>query len=218
MNNAIEVYKSNTWICVDPPHRLPSGDGAGARFPAVPWADPGVTKVLPFQHSKAHVPGVGRVCDQPNAVFFWRNGMFDPETFLPESTFSWGCEADEVDALGLKGGRSVMLVALKVLYILGCKDIYIIGADFHMDPARPYAHSQAKTPEGCRSNNVRFGTLDARLAALRPKLEAAGVRVRNATPGGNMHAFDRIDYADAVREIAELRGRADVVRRHADAR
>ena len=51
------------------------------------------------------------------------DARFRAERFLTENTFNWGCDKEVDDGIGFKGGRTVMLPALKLLFYLGVRTV-----------------------------------------------------------------------------------------------
>jgi hypothetical protein len=179
VNSVCELFPQPTvWIGVDPPDDPPD------RYRAVPWADPHVLKLLPRSWAGADTGGMPAY-ERPHTRFFLRNHRWAPWQFLTERTVNWGADKP------YGAGRSVMLAAIRLAYHLGARRIVLLGADFHMDPERPYCHSAPKDERGCNSNNSKFGILERRLRQLRPYLERAGLAVVNATVGSRLEAFDR---------------------------
>jgi hypothetical protein len=136
----------------------------------------------------------------PNVVGIYANTAFNADAFLTEPTVNYGMNDKKVDALGNKGSRSVMLAALKMLYYLGFRTVYIIGADFHMTEEKPYAFDQGKGSAGVSSNNNTYRILDSRFTALQPKFLEAGFTVFNCTPGSRLTAFPYKPFDEAVAE------------------
>lgn len=183
-NSVAELYPRPTiWLGVDPPHDPPD------RFRGVPWGDDSVVKLVPRAYS-------GVVGHHPATLFFLRNARFDPWRFLTERTVNWGSDAD------LGGGRSVMLAALKLLWYFGASRVVLLGADFKMDAANPYAHSAPKDEKGCASNNSKFAVLEKRFALLRHTFEANNFAVVNATEGSALTAFERVDLDDELDRLS----------------
>ena len=198
MNNSWSIIRPNLWCCVDAP----------GRFFDTGWKDPGIVKFVPAAHWNSRLriqtpdgmkPSAFRVRQMPGVYLFKRSQHFDPKTYLHEDGVCWGGEGRHVDAVGVKGKRSVFMVALKLLVYLGIKQIYCVGTDFKMSPVRKYAFGQDRTPEAIRHNNELYAGLIKRMKALRPHLEERKVEVRVCCPdSGLLDAFDHIDFEEAV--------------------
>lgn len=184
VNSCCELFPQPTvWLGVDQPDDPPD------RFRGVPWEDASVIKFLPRAWAGCDAGGEFTY-ERLNTHFFLRNHRFDAGQFLSERSVNWGADAP------YGSGRSVMLAALKLLWYLGASRIVLLGVDWHMDPARPYAHSAPKDEVGCASNNDKFRILEARFRILGPILERAGMTVVNATERSRLEAFPRttLDY------------------------
>lgn len=194
------------------PHLWTSMDGSG-KFVEQIFYDPQIVKFINITHINSHfrvrneagelVGSPQPLQECPNVLFWNRNTHFQSTNFLTESSISVGCEGKSQDDLGLGGCRVSMLPALKILYMLGVRTIYLLGCDFHMteDSESPnYAFAQSTTVGGARSNNGYYATLNARFNALRPHFEEHGLRVVNTTPDSGLKSFETMNFRDAVRE------------------
>ena len=131
-----------------------------------------------------------------------RGEHFDHRQFLDEDTVCWGNNGGTRDSLGIKGKRSVMLVALRLLHYLGFRTVYLLGADFKMSEDRGYAFDETRTPEAVRHNTVLYRALNRRFEALRDHFRRARFTVVNCTPGSGLTAFEHIPYDQAVERAA----------------
>src|SRR5690606_10093753 len=133
------------------------------------------------------------VADCPNVFRYPRHDhYFAPDTFLHERSICWG-DHQRV--------RSTMLVAVRLLYHLGVRRVYIVGADFHMEPGglgKTYGFDEDKDERACRSNNRAYKVINERFTLLRPYCEAAGFHVWNCTPGSRLTAWDAMTIEQAV--------------------
>lgn len=201
VNNAWAVFRPDLWLCVDHP----------GRFLDVGWKDPGVLKFAPIANrdTRLRVQRAGGsiahsafcVRDMPSVLLYLRTERFDHKRWarLDQMTgLCWGCHNDTTDSLGIKGKRSCMLAAIHLLYYLGVRRLALVGADFRMDPARPYAFDERRNAASVRHNTALYRALDQRLAALRPELERAGMVITNCTPGSGLTAFDHEPFDEAV--------------------
>jgi hypothetical protein len=200
VNNAATVVRPQLWTSVDDP----------GHFCDAIWADPGILKFVPFDHMEKHflvrddadhlVLSQAKVGDMPGVFGFRRNEHFRADQWLHESTFNWGNHTDRVDEYGHKGSRSVFYVALRLLYFLGVRTVYLLGCDFRMEEGRPnYAFEQDRSPASVRSNNSSYRILNVRLGHLKPHFDAEGFRVFNCTPGSGLTVFPALDFGEAVR-------------------
>ncbi len=194
-------WRPNLHTYVDPPKK----------FCEQLFADPQVMTFAPARESRANVTTwdrerraydpVGRRVEQcANVWLYDRHATFDPSTYLTEPGFSWGCDVRHSDPDDVAGSKSVMLVAVKLLFYLGVRNLYILGADFGAasDDGAWYAFPQSKDRRARASNHNTFARLDRRFRMLRPYFRDAGFHVWNCTPGGNLHAFPRMAFDDAL--------------------
>lgn len=202
-NNAATLYRPNLWFMVDPPHK----------FNYALWRDPGVQKFTMLadnringelrSHSKGNVVvNTGHFAWQcPNTFFVEVSSGFTVENFLDRPKPAWECELHDGKKRHVK--RSVMLVALRMLYWLGFRTVFLLGADFHYRPEKTYAFPGCnKDASSCGSNNNTMHVLNQWFLKLRPEFERRGFRVYNATPGSRLTAFDLVEFSQAVEKVA----------------
>jgi hypothetical protein len=203
VNQAAALVRPHIFVHVDRPDS----------FPDAVWLDPGILKVSPLGWSRTRLRSrdsggaftelAVTPADCPNVAHYARNERFRAAEFLDEPTFNWGNHRDEVDELGHASARSVLSPALKLLWFLGVTRVYLLGVDFRMDAARPYASGQAKGEAGVAANNRNYAVFAARLGLLAPELAARGVEVRNCSPGSALDVFPREGFAEAIAEATE---------------
>ncbi|MCW5776395.1 MAG: class I SAM-dependent methyltransferase [Phycisphaeraceae bacterium] len=198
VNNAPVVVRPHLWISLDPPHS----------FHEAIWRDPAILKLTPLWHTTSRLRGWRgtnlekldlTAGDCANTLFYRRDSRFDPHHFLYRDTVSVGGEEDYVDPLGIRGKRTVLLAALRLLVYLGFKRIYLLGADFGMElGAANYAFEMETTPAAVRHNNAQYAALNRRLDAVQPHLAAHGVKVWNCTGGSGLRTFPFKTLAEAT--------------------
>jgi len=203
VNNSWTVHRPTLWTCVDDP----------GRFIDTGWKDPGVLKFVPVCHwgRKLRIQAKDgllrdssfRVAQMPSVLFFRRSNHFDHERFLTGDTVPWGNDPKSTDSLGIKGKRSVMLVALRLLHHLGFRKVYLVGCDFKMGTDRKYAFDEAREAAAIKHNNVLYDSLTRRFEALLPHFEKHRFRVVNCSPGSELGVFERMAYADAIAEAGK---------------
>jgi len=198
VNNSWTVHRPTLWTCVDDP----------GRFIDTGWKDPGVLKFVPVCHwgRKLRIQAkdgtmrdsVFRVAQMPSVLFFRRSNHFDHERFLTGDTVPWGNDPKSTDSLGIKGKRSVMLVALRLLHHLGFRTVYLLGCDFRMAADHKYAFDETREAAAIRHNNVLYDSLSRRFEALLPHFEKHRFRVVNCSPGSGLGVFERMTYEEAI--------------------
>jgi hypothetical protein len=199
VNNAAAVFRPHLWITVDDPKN----------FLDAIWLDPGIIKFVPFAHMDRHfrtrdeqgqfARSVETVGDMPGVFAYFRNSTFDVKQFLYEETFNWGNHDRRTDAYGNRGVRSVMLVALRMLFYLGVRRVYLLGCDFRMKHSQPnYAFEQDRSAESVSNNNNTYRVLNVRLNHLKPFFEKEGFDVQNCTPNNELTAFPYVPFEEAI--------------------
>jgi hypothetical protein len=212
LNNGWSVFRPDLWMCVD----------TAGQFLDTCWKDPHITKFVPMGKKKERLramnPSTGRpedvnvtVASCPAVWYFHRNDRFDPLTYLDEGTVNWGNNGKFTDSLGCKGSRSVMLSAMKMIYYLGFRQVFILGADFNMQPGRDnYAFKQDRSSSSIKGNNATFVALNKRFHAILPQLHAEGRQVYNCLESSGLTPFPYISFDTAV-QMAEAECNIDVV-------
>jgi len=190
INNGARTFRPNFWTCVDDP----------VRFIKSIWLDPKITKFVPknhldkpiFDNEKWTVMNK-KVYECPNVLGYMRNERFNAETFLKETTLNWGNHKD------FGGGRSVMLPALRILYLLGFRTIYLLGCDMKMSENYTY-HFDEQRSKG--AVNCNMGTYDRLkheyLPQLKSHFDKAGLKVYNCNPDSELKCFPFISYSEAI--------------------
>ncbi len=190
VNNSPKAFRPDLWT---------SGDSV-KNFMISIYRDPRIRKFI--THAKknntlfdniAWKESHLKVSDCPNVVYHHLNTQFDPETYLKLDTVSWGRQR------GDGGCRSVMLAAVRIIYSLGFKKVFIIGADFKMEEGHKYAFDQDRTQGSMKNNNNAYKKLNERFDMLRPVFEKEGFYVFNSTPNSGLKSFDYVSYDSAVK-------------------
>lgn len=194
-NNSPRSFRTDMWVSVDDP----------GNFMKSIWLDPKITKFVPFDHTEKRIFDNEKwehmdklVSECPNVNFFRRNEHFNPSQFLIEGTFNWGEHSNSIDALGNKGGRSVMLVALKLLYYLGIRNVFLLGCDFHMSDNSKYHFEQDRSDKSQKGNNQTYEILKSRFQALKPYFDAVGFNVYNCNEKSGLKVFPYKSFQDAI--------------------
>jgi len=194
VNNGAKAVRPNLWTCVDPPDR----------FLKSVYFDPTIMKFVPqgfctkqLWDTELDVPHTKKLTEAPNVYQYARETGFDPEKFLTSNRVCWGLGKGQTYKKAT-GVRSVMLVAMRLLYELGFSKIFIVGCDFHMDPDQPYSFKEEKHTGGCRSNNNSYAGLNLMFSEVRRFFEAEGVTIYNTYANSGLRAFDHIPFEEAI--------------------
>lgn len=203
VNNGPRTIRPNFWTCVDDPRR----------FIKSIWLDPQITKFIPHAfHDKPlwdnekweELSFGGRkivVGDCPNVVYFHRNEKFVADRFLFEDTLNWGNHAD------FGGGRSVMLPAIRILFLLGFRKVYLMGADFKMTTDYTYHFDEQRQNGAVKCNMSTYDRLkEEYFPSIKPYFDAEGFQVFNCNPDSELKVFPFKDYNEAIQESISVIG------------
>jgi len=203
MNNvAANIVRPQLWFCVDTP----------ANFHESIWLDPGIQKFVKSDKVSDHLRTMrdgkwvrtalpASMC--PNVWPVKMVDTFDPRNFLISHRVPWGSAG--VFPNGQKRHtRSVMLVALRMLFWLGFRRVYLLGCDFWMRPedGQTYAFDQQKTSDGCGYNNNSYLILNGWFREMVPHFAEYGYHVYNCTPESRLDAFPRREFSEVVEKIS----------------
>lgn len=203
INNSPCLFRTNAMLFVDD----------AEKFHDSLWLDPQIMKFVPSGKSKGLLRHKengeftrlksgdedARVRDMPNVVLYNRSPCYDPDTYLTDSAINWGTSKKWHMRTGRTRILNSMLAAIALLYRLGFRAVYLVGADFHMDAKQPYAFAQKGDDGKARSNNNCFSIMNGMFSELRPRFEAAGYHVYNTNPRSGLTAFDFVSYDEAIR-------------------
>jgi hypothetical protein len=173
LNNGVMTFRSDLWLGVDSP----------GRFDRTIWKDSGITKFVPIKYSSHR-----RVRKGANIVLYQRSPPWCTEqVFAPGNTIDWS------NGRG-SGYRTSMIDAIRVLFLLGLRTVYLFGADFHQSRDYGYHHPAPGYRRKITGNNRIYGNLSKRFALMRPVLEAAGLRIYNCNKDSHLDAFEKCDF------------------------
>jgi hypothetical protein len=207
LNNAVSAWRGNAACAVDDP----------SRFNYSMWLDPTIQKFVPLSSLEKPLwdnrmlmtprglrqqwrPADLRVEDCPNVAAFRRNDHFDASRFLYEETINWGCSAK------LGGGRSVMLPALRILFLLGFRRVYLLGVDFEMTREKKYHFPEDRPDPAIRANMDTYDKLRRWFAELQPYFLEEDFVVQNCNPTSRLDVFPFISLDDATRDATASLG------------
>lgn len=189
INNGAHLFRPNLWTSVDDP----------TRFIESIWADPGIMKFVPMAHfqkpiwnSSGEKVSKTIVADFPNVIGFRRNEQFIASQWLNEDTINWGNHG----ARG--GGRSVMLSALKICFLLGFRKVYLLGCDFRMDKEHKYWFPEERSANAVKNNTNTYQSLKGFFTELIPYFKEAKFEVFNCTEGSRLDVFPHVDLKTAI--------------------
>lgn len=204
VNNAGTQVRTNLWVSFDDP----------GNFSDVIWRDPGILKMIPYARlnmkirtrnsANELVESDLSAADMPNTFGYRSNSEFYASRWLTEDTVNCGQTGKHEDELGIAGSRSVMMVAIKLLYYLGIRRVFLLGCDFRMKYGQQnYSFNQHRTRRSVRGNNRTYRALNARFQELMPHFEMAKFQVFNCTPKSGLSVFPFLDYEKAIAAARE---------------
>jgi len=92
-------------------------------------------------------------------------------------------------------GNTITFLLIQLAYYMGCNPIYIIGADhFKKNTTSGVPHFTDKYIKGNKFNPTNVDNMNVGYSLLKERLEKDGYKIYNATIGGNLEIFDRVDY------------------------
>jgi len=198
INNSPASYRPNSWVSVDDP----------SRFVKSIWLDPQIMKFVPYGmpdkdlwDEEAWQPLGLTPGDCPNMYYFKRNNKFHAPRWMTETTFNWGNHKKN------GGCRSVMLPAIRILYVLGFRTVYLLGCDFDMDKDKGYHFDQVRDKGAVKGNMSSYKRMNEEyFPALRPYFEKLGFNVFNCNGKSKLTAFDFVSFEQAHKHATEHMG------------
>lgn len=212
VNNMAAYFHANAFVCSDPPSKFHDGI----------WLDPTIMKLLPFpkltdRSNRGSIRTKGKdgfslikkadgkyfcTADCPNVWGFGRRTWwgFD-DTFFTDPEAAWGNGNTGVIRTGNPKVFCTMLLAIRLLYYLGSRRIFLVGVDFNIKSDAGYAFQQSRTPEAVNSNTQQYGVVNYGLCEMvrNGVFAKAGVEIYNCNPQSGLRAFPHVPYAAAVK-------------------
>ena len=96
-----------------------------------------------------------------------------------------------------------MLAAIKILYVLGFRDIYLLGCDFKMTKEDKYAFEENRGEGAIRGNNRSYSIMTKRFEAMKEHFTERGLSVYNCNKDSALEVFP-------YRHIKEVLSRQDI--------
>ena len=103
-----------------------------------------------------------------------------------------------------------MLAAIRILFILGFRRVFLLGVDFKMDAKTTYHFEQSRHSGSINGNTKTYGLLNERFDELRPLFEQEDFYVFNCNPESGLKSFDHVSYEDAVKDVLAEFGDIDL--------
>lgn len=94
-----------------------------------------------------------------------------------------------------------MLAAIRLLFYLGIRTVYLLGCDFRMQVGEAnYAFPQDRSRSSVNGNDKSFEALNNRSQHLLRSFEKEDFAVFNCTPNSGLTAFSQLRYEDALEQ------------------
>lgn len=213
VNNMAGHFRSNAFICSDPPSKFFDGI----------WLDPGMMKFVPIPklcgrgrgHLRTKVNGEfkplerdGKILcteDCPNIWGFARRDWWSyDDTFFTDEQAAWGNGKNGVSRTGNEKVFCTLLLALRLLYYLGARRIFLIGVDFCMDQ-QGYAFGQGRTDHAISNNNSQYRVVNNGLCKMVANgvFQRAGLEIFNCNQFSGLRAFPYAPFDEAVADALQ---------------
>jgi len=198
INNGVRTFRPNLWTAVDEPQR----------FIKSVWLDPTIMKFVPmasmekpiFDNETWRITKM-KVGQCPNVVGYRRNEKFVANRFLFEDTINWGNHKK------WGGGRSVMLPVLRICFLLGFRNVYLLGCDFNMEQDKTYHFDEQRTKGAVNGNNSTYRRLkDEYFPQLKPYFDAEKFTIYNCNPDSGLEVFPHKSYEEALADAGSILG------------
>lgn len=142
---------------------------------------------------------LGQATDRP--IFIW----LYPKKYEIKSAPFWAEKTAEIPediSLGFSDGRTVTFDAIQLAIYMGFREIYLLGIDFNyarvLDESGHYQVREGVTDyfsnKTYQTSRLVIGPVSHAYAAARQYCDTHGIIIRNATRGGKLEAFERVDF------------------------
>lgn len=139
-----------------------------------------------------------KVEDCPNVVYCKLSTHFKPKEFLTEPVYCMGNSKEH------GGGRSVMLFALKALFVLGFRRVFLVGCDWFMAKEFSYGFEEKRHSHAVNNNNTTFGRITSMLVQAYEHFADHDFIVENCNPNSFLTAIPYRPLDEAI-EIARAK-------------
>jgi hypothetical protein len=140
--------------------------------------------------------------DCPNIWGFQRNPWLTPDDqFFLSDGACWGNHDKGATATNQAKTVCTMLLALRILYYLGARTIFLVGVDFRMTPGiTGYSFNQARDDGAAASNNAQFATVNDWLVKMQEDgvFSRFGLTVYNTFQHSGLRAFPYLPFDEAM--------------------
>ena len=187
VNNGGMNFRPNLISLQDGPHKFHSSI----------WQDGSMMKFTNQQHLKkqywAGGGHSGRVKDCPNVVYFKRSSDWTADEWFNRKSVCWGAK---------KRSRNSFIGMIHIAFLLGFKNIYLVGGDFKMNRKKPYWFNEGKDARAVTRINAMFKRTVRLMKESFPLFDAVGLNIYNCTPDSGLTVFPFVGLEDAIKDVA----------------
>lgn len=212
INNMAGKFWSNAFVCADPPSKFHTGiwlDPTMMKFVPKPKLDGGRAKLREKIGDEFHELKIGDkpvlTRDCPNVWGFGRRAWLMPDdTFFTESEAAWGNHRAGVTRTGLQKTVNTTFLALRLLYYLGARTIFLVGVDWSMSASRAvdqnYAFPQGREPGSVNTNNEQYRISGEWLQTMQDNgtFKKYGLNIYNCFEFSHLRAFGHVPFDSAI--------------------
>ena len=212
VNNMAAYVKTSCFICADPP----------SKFSDAIWLDPNIIKFVPLAKLTRKKGKLRRkvgeqfetlkiddkeitVLDCPNVWGFERRSWMQlDDTFFTEPSAAWGNHEAGTIRTGRQKTVNTMLLAIRIMYAIGIRTLFLVGVDFDMsptaDPAGNYAFGELRDSNAIKSNNSQYEIVNKWLCEMQETgvFQRFGLSIYNVNQNSNLRAFPYVPYELAI--------------------
>lgn len=211
VNNVCGWVHTSAFVCSDPPEKFHHGI----------WLDPTVMKFIPkpkfcdrdrgklrakigdtFQPLTYRGLPVHTI-DCPNTWGFYREVEWDyGDSFFTREAATWGNNKKGAEKTGKPNILNTLLLAIRLLYHLGSRRIYLVGVDFNMSDAG-YSFDQGRTQKAVGNNNNQYITVNGGLCEMVENgvFKKFGLEMYNCNANSSLRAFPHVPFDVATRDV-----------------
>ena len=180
INNGGNDFRSTFWTCQDEAYK----------FMDSIWRDPTIMKFTSTKNSKGATPDGKSLAYCPNIYYHKRASCHELKDWFIKDSISWNTTKECANV------RSTMLAAIHILYVLGFREIYIVGADFKMSKTNKYCFAQDRSEGEIKQNNHSYECINKWFELMKDQFSERSLKVFKCGGGVNVPF---IDYNDAIK-------------------
>lgn len=179
MNNAAKHFRPQLWFSSDNP----------ACFEPRILLDPGIMKFASAGHNGSPTQTGKKFNELPNIYFY-----------VTEPDLDWGTILDQRMTTPWFG--NTLLVAVVILYELGCRRIILGGSDFELTGGQAYAHETALSTKERNLNQLLYATQVTDLKKLKPVFDEKGLSLIDCSYSSKLGDTYQVLSMDAAIDLA----------------